>query len=107
MRNSPVKFLSIPFEERLKYIVEEYGILPKEKLIDATNMIQKRLGGLDTKNAVQFLIEDNFTEGFRILLKYYDKHYEKGLHNRENKDQLISFIECEMVTQNNYLKLLN
>ena len=107
MRNAPVKFLSIPFEERLKYIVEDYGKLPKEKLIDATNRIQKRLGGLDTKNAVQFLAEDNFTEGFRILLSYYDKHYEKGLNNRENKDQLISYIECDKVSQNNYLKLLN
>ncbi|MBK7307161.1 MAG: tRNA 2-selenouridine(34) synthase MnmH [Chitinophagaceae bacterium] len=55
MRKAPVFFLDIPFEERLNYITEEYGKLKKETLKEAILRIQKRLGGLETKNAINFL----------------------------------------------------
>lgn len=84
MRKSPVLFVDIPFEERLTYLTAEYGGFEKEKLVNAVIRIQKRLGGLETKNAINFLLENNHREAFRILLKYYDKWYEKGLHNRED-----------------------
>ena len=38
---------------------------------------------MEAKTAVSFLLEDNLEECFRILLDYYDKHYLKGLNNRE------------------------
>jgi tRNA 2-selenouridine synthase SelU len=97
MRNKPVYFLDIPFEERLKHIVADYGKGNKEELVNAILRIQKRLGGLETKLAINFLIEDNLTECFRILLKYYDKLYYKGLHSRENAADLIIKLECETV----------
>ena len=56
--------------------------------------IQKRLGGLETKNAISYLLENNPRECFRILLKYYDKYYEKGLHSRENLTSLLKKIVC-------------
>ncbi len=79
LRTSPVLFLDIPFEERLNLIVQEYGVFGKTELADAILRIQKRLGGLETKNALAFLQEDNIAECFRILLGYYDKWYRKGL----------------------------
>lgn len=97
MRKSPVYFLDIPFEERLQYITEEYSKTEKEKLVNATIRIQKRLGGLETKNAVNHLLEDNYKESFRILLRYYDKWYEKALHNRENIAALLNKIPCSGV----------
>jgi tRNA 2-selenouridine synthase len=97
MRKSPVYFLDIPFEERLNYITEEYGKFEKEKLVNAIIRIQKRLGGLDTKNAVNFLLENNHKECFRILLTYYDKYYLKGLENRENLSSLLNKIPCSGV----------
>ncbi len=97
MRSSPVYFLDIPFEERLNYLTKEYSIFTKEKLINAIVRIQKRLGGLEMKNAINFLLEDNYKECFRILLKYYDKWYLKGLHNRENVEQLLRTISCSSV----------
>jgi tRNA 2-selenouridine synthase len=84
MRNCNIYFTDIPFEERLKYITDEYGKFQNEKLINAIIRIQKRLGGLETKTAVNFLLEDNKKECFRILLYYYDKLYKKGLNKREN-----------------------
>lgn len=94
MRNSPLYFLNIPFEERLEYIVKDYGKFDREKLVNATLRIHKRLGGLETKNALNHLVENDIKECFRILLTYYDKWYSKGLHNRENLSSLLNKIEC-------------
>jgi tRNA 2-selenouridine synthase len=101
MRDSPLYFLEIPFEERLKHITEEYSQCGKEKLADAIERIKKRLGGLETKHALQLLEEGNYVECFRILLHYYDKQYLKGLHNREGLAALLTKIRCETVTEKN------
>jgi len=108
MRRSPVFFMDIPFEKRLDHITEEYGKLKKETLHDAILRIQKRLGGLETKNALRFLAENDHRECFRILLSYYDKWYYKGLVNRENISSLLNKIPCAGVdTETNIQKLLS
>ena len=107
IRKSPVYFFEIPFEERLNYLTEEYSVQEKEKLVNAVMRIQKRLGGLETKNAINFLLEDNYKESFRILLKYYDKYYFKGLYNRENVEQLIRKLEVPQVNTEENLRSLN
>jgi tRNA 2-selenouridine synthase len=106
MRTSPVYFLEIPFEERLKHLVEEYGVLDKHRMIDAIVRIRERLGGQNAKLAIQYLEEGNTIESFRILLKYYDKWYLKGLHNREQLDSLLIKIACDRVDTSNVNQLL-
>jgi len=107
MRKSPVFFMDIPFEERLVYITEEYGKLKKETIKEAILRIQKRLGGLEAKNALNFLEVNNMMECFRILLSYYDKWYHKGLYNRENIAALLNKIPCTGVdTKTNTHKIL-
>jgi tRNA 2-selenouridine synthase len=106
MRSSVVYFLDIPFEERLQFLTKEYGLHKKEELVNAGIRIQKRLGGLETKNYINYLLENNFTEAFRILLVYYDKHYAKGLHNRENAKELITMIPAFKVDAAENLILL-
>jgi tRNA 2-selenouridine synthase len=108
MRKAPVYFLDIPFAKRLDYITAEYGKVEKEQLTEAILRIQKRLGGLETKNAVGFLQENEYRDCFRILLTYYDKWYSKGLHNRENLASLLNKIPCASVdTKTNTEKLLS
>lgn len=106
LRSSPVYFFDIPFDKRLDYLTEEYSKLPKEKLVNAILRIQKRLGGLDTKNAIGFLVENNFKDAFAILLKYYDKYYGKALYNRENAEALINKIEAANVDTDINIELL-
>lgn len=101
MRRSPVYFIDIPFEERLKNITEEYGCLDKPQVIDAILRIREKLGGLNAKNAILLLEEENTKESFRILLEYYDKFYLKALHNREEVNSLLQRIECKSVTSEN------
>lgn len=84
MRGSPILFITVPFELRLNHIIEGYGKFEKEKLINAIIRIKKKLGGLETKQAINFLLEDDVKSCFSELLKYYDKQYIKGRAKRDN-----------------------
>lgn len=97
IRRSPVYFLDIPFEARLQYITKAYGQFAKEELINSILRIQKRLGGLETKTAINHLLEDEVEACFAILLRYYDKGYGKSLLNRENPEALLNKIPCSGV----------
>ena len=107
MRQSPVYFLDIPFEERLKHIVQEYGQLDPEKVTDAITRISQKLGHLNAKTAILLLKEGKITESFDILLKYYDKHYFKSLHNREGINSLLRTIKCKSVSSENVSCILS
>lgn len=106
MRQSPLYFLDIPFEERLKHIVQEYGQLDPEKVADAIGRISQKLGNLNAKTAILLLKEGKITESFNILLNYYDKFYFKSLHNREGVNSLLQVIECKSITPENADKLI-
>ena len=97
MWRSPVVFMAIPFEERLKHIVQEYGNLNREKMADAILRIQKRLGGVETKAALQHLEAGDIESCFCILLKYYDKLYNKALSNRDPSKLKLTYLDCSIV----------
>ncbi len=102
MQGASVVFLDIPFEERLNYIVEEYGKFEKKELINSIIRIRKRLGGQRTKDAISYILDGDIKEGMKILLSYYDKYYARGLE--ENKG-LITMVACERVDVTNTRKL--
>ena len=106
MRKASIYFLDIPFEERLKHIVEEYGCMERQRVIDAIGRIKEKLGGLNAKTAIELLEQENTIESFRILLKYYDRFYLKALHNREGLNSLLHTIECNTVTPENAIRLV-
>lgn len=97
MRKSPLVFLNIPFEQRLDFIVEDYGKFDKEKLINATLRIKKKLGGLEMKTAINCLLEDDIKGCFTILLKYYDKLYLKSMSGAEFKNRATTRIDSDTV----------
>jgi len=106
MRQSPVYFFEIPFEERLKHIVQEYGQLDPEKLSEAIGRISQKLGNLNAKTAILLLNEGKIAECFDILLRYYDRFYFKSLHNREGINSLLQVVECKSVTPENANQLI-
>ncbi len=95
MRNAPVYFLEIPFEERLSHIVEEYGALDKTALTDATIRITKKLGHLQARQVTDLLAENNIRAAFEILLRYYDKLYAKSLQNRNALASQLTIISSD------------
>ncbi|MES2778057.1 MAG: tRNA 2-selenouridine(34) synthase MnmH [Bacteroidota bacterium] len=89
LRRSPVYFLDIPFEERLHFLVQDYAAGQTEEFVNAIIRIKKRLGGLEAKTAIHYLLEGDMKEAFRVLLSYYDKWYKKGLYSRNDIDLLL------------------
>ncbi len=106
MRNAPLYFIEVPFQQRLQNITEDYGGMSTEKISDAILRIQKRLGPLETKTALQHLTAGNIKECFGILLTYYDKVYTKGLHKRDELDKKLQVINTENQIFENWSKAL-
>lgn len=106
MRASVCYFLKIPFEARLNFIVSNYGSFDVQLLMDATKRIEKRLGGLETKNTLQFLSQGEIKAAFEILLKYYDKWYDKM--SKPNLEQVLNIVQVEapLVNANDNAALL-
>jgi tRNA 2-selenouridine synthase len=97
IRKSKLYFLDIPFTQRLQFILQGYGKFEKDKLMSAILRIKKRLGGLETKTAINFLIEDDVESSFTVLLNYYDKLYLKGALNRDNPESVMQKIETNTI----------
>lgn len=93
-------FLDIPFDERLQYITKHYGGLDRSQLAAAITRIQKRLGGLETKLSLGYLLDNDYKSCFEILLKYYDKQYNKALDRKNDIVQNLTRIKCEHVDKN-------
>ncbi|MBK9285765.1 MAG: tRNA 2-selenouridine(34) synthase MnmH [Sphingobacteriaceae bacterium] len=93
IRSSKVFFLDIPFEERLNHILNEYGKFDKQDLKNSILKITKRLGGEQTKIAIDAIDANDFKTAFDYCLRYYDKTYTFGLESRVNPDVLKIEIE--------------
>ncbi len=88
MRSNPVLFVDLPQSERVKHLVDEYATFPKSELAISIDHISKRLGGENTKKALQSIESGDFKYVAEIALKYYDKYYLRGLNKRENQKNI-------------------
>jgi tRNA 2-selenouridine synthase len=91
MQNAKVVTIGLPVDERIKFLVNEYGKFPKEELITATERIGRHLGGQHVKAAVEALQNDDCKTAFEICLVYYDKTYGYGLSKRPKEN----IIQCD------------
>jgi tRNA 2-selenouridine synthase len=94
MKKQTVFFMEVPFDERINHIMQWYGKGEKDRLISAIIRIKKRLGGLETKTAINCLLEDDLWGCFAILLKYYDKWYTKSINTKPNLSTQLIKISC-------------
>ncbi|MCD4790234.1 MAG: tRNA 2-selenouridine(34) synthase MnmH [Bacteroidales bacterium] len=85
IRQSIVIFLDVEKEIRITRLVKEYALFDPALLEDAILRINKKLGGLNTKLAIEALFNKDFNTAASILLTYYDKAYLKGLSMREQE----------------------
>lgn len=82
MRDAKLFFIDIPKEERAVHLVAEYACCDNEQLAFSLEKIAKRLGGVNTNQALANLSENNFEKVALITLHYYDKSYMKGMKMR-------------------------
>jgi tRNA 2-selenouridine synthase len=85
MQLAPSLEIQVPIETRIQRIIQEYGNLPKDQLIQQTQKHRKRLGGQHEQAAVQALQADDFKTWVEILLVYYDKSYQHFVNNNNTK----------------------
>lgn len=78
MKLAPCLQIAVPMDKRLEKIVSEYGSFQKADLIAAILRIQKRLGPLEAKQTLAFLELGAIHQAFEILMRYYDKFYQKS-----------------------------
>lgn len=78
-------FMEVSIENRLELILKDYGHFPKQELANAIKRLEKRMGGLNTKIALDFLADNNLRACFSILLDYYDRTYTKSSFKENRK----------------------
>jgi tRNA 2-selenouridine synthase len=86
MRNAPVVYCDFSTDERIIYLVSEYGDFEKEKIVESVLKITKRLGGENVKAALDAYHAGDLHTATAIVLKYYDKTYNYGLSQRNPKN---------------------
>jgi len=82
MNGAPLINLEVNLEQRVDELEKEYGGLDKDFLVACTERIRKRLGPVQTKQAVAAIREDRMKDFIRLVLVYYDKTYRNGLVRR-------------------------
>ncbi|HSI74592.1 MAG TPA: tRNA 2-selenouridine(34) synthase MnmH [Lunatimonas sp.] len=81
-QQAPHVLIHLPMEARVKALVEDYGKIPLEKLVIATNQIAERLGKNKALEAIELIKTGNLPEAVHIILQYYDKTYAKGIRKK-------------------------
>ena len=83
IRKAPLFDLQVDAEQRVDTLVNEYGSLDKDFLVECTDRIHKRLGLMHTKQAIAAIREDRMADFIRLVLVYYDKAYRATLIGRD------------------------
>ncbi|MFN5317904.1 MAG: tRNA 2-selenouridine(34) synthase MnmH [Bacteroidia bacterium] len=84
LNRAPLVLLDSTLEDRVRRLVEEYGVYGTDALHESLQKIGKRLGGLSLRDAQAALDEGNLALVAEISLKYYDKayHFSREKRNR-------------------------
>jgi tRNA 2-selenouridine synthase len=88
MKSAPLLRVEIPREERIKRLLSEYGSFSKEELAAAVTRIEKRLGGLSTKQCIDALEAGDLQTVASVTLDYYDKAYHHNHAGKEVQERL-------------------
>jgi len=83
IRDSYVINIDVDKQTRIERLVIEYSNFSHEMLSEIINRISKRLGGLETKLALEALQVADYKKVADITLTYYDKAYLYGLSKRD------------------------
>jgi len=81
--------IKVSAAQRIDALVQAYGSLDKDFLIEGTERIRKRLGLDQAKNAIIAIKENRIADFIRVVMIYYDKTYRTSLARR-NADQILT-----------------
>jgi tRNA 2-selenouridine synthase len=84
MQEAHTLILMMPLENRLPRLIEEYSAYPPEMLKDSITRISRRLGGDNTRDALEAVDSQDFAKAIEITLRYYDKAYMFGIGKKSS-----------------------
>lgn len=84
-KQAPHVFIEVRKEDRVEFLVKDYGGLEKSSLIEATRSISERLGSRLAKEAIDFIGQDRLAEAAEIILTYYDSRYYKSIEKKRER----------------------
>ena len=86
MQDNPAIVLLMDVKTRLPRLMEEYSTYSKEELKASVLKISKRLGGDNTREALNSIEAGDFASAIEITLNYYDKAYLWGLKRKHERN---------------------
>ncbi len=86
MKSCPLFNITIPESARISNLLEDYVLEDKEALIVSFEKISRKLGGLQLKNALDALENNDFEAAAKVALGYYDKTYQHCLDTSVSPD---------------------
>lgn len=82
MKNAPVFYINIPQEQRIKNLIQDYGMYDVTDLKNCVIRLEKKIGNLTAQRIYQALDEKDFETACALILEYYDKTYTFGISKR-------------------------
>jgi len=104
MRNTRLYKLDLPLNRRRDNIIRDYETISSEFVETCIHKIEKRLGGLETKNALDALKKGDKEKIIEIMLNYYDRTYLKGQKLRP--PEMVDILSFEYETNEEIAKQL-
>lgn len=105
MQDTRAIILMMDVKTRLPRLMNEYSAYPPELLKASILKISKRLGGDNTRDAIQAVDAGDIAKAIEISLYYYDKAYLYGL-SKKNKENLIYLETDSDDVEENGMKIL-
>lgn len=90
MLEAPVFLVERPKEERVTALLEAYGQLDRQHLLEATQRLNRRLGGERTEQVLCAIAAGNMIDWIELVLDYYDGAYKHALKRRSSRPVLIA-----------------
>ena len=106
MQDAPTIILITDVKSRLPRLIQEYSIYPVESLKASIMKISKRLGGDNTRDAINAVEAGDFAKAIEITLNYYDKAYLFGLKKKNNKNIIYVNTDSDDI-ETNVMKILD
>ena len=97
MREADMVFLDISRELRASHLVGDYARYEQEALRSCVLKIEKRLGGNQTRQALEALERTDYYQTAMITLHYYDKAYMYSLEKNHEKYKVLPSSEVDPV----------
>ena len=105
MQDTPAIILMMDVKKRLPRLMKEYSEYPAESLKESILKISKRLGGDNTKDAIDAVEIGDYAKAIEITLNYYDKAYLYGLKKKHDKNLIYVHTDTDDI-ETNALKIL-